>query len=84
MMEMEPYVFSVRLMGKTNEADGGRDLLITKRRKLHSDEKYIVIGQCKAYQNSVGKSQVTDIRDMLDYYDAKGFFLASCSLIRAC
>ncbi|MFR5760664.1 MAG: restriction endonuclease [Oscillospiraceae bacterium] len=37
----------------------------------------------KAYQNSVNKSHVTDIRDTLDYYEATGFLLAVTSDITA-
>ncbi len=82
LIEKNPHVMRVRLMGKTNEADGGRDILIKKRKNAYSDEKYLVIGQCKAYQTSVGKRDVTDIRDMLDHYDAEGFFLAASNKIR--
>ncbi len=43
----------------------------------------MLIGQCKAYEKSVNKSHVRDIRDTLDYYNANGFFLAVTSSITA-
>lgn len=43
----------------------------------------LTICQCKAYQGSVNKTHVTDIRDMLDYYEASGFLLAVTSDVTA-
>lgn len=82
LLENEPRVCRVRLMGKTNNQDGGRDILVYKMAFSSEPEKnkeYLVIGQCKAYEHSVNKSHVTDIRDMLENYDAKGFILAVAS-----
>ena len=82
LLEMEPKVSRVRLVGKTNNPDGGRDVLIFKMKYDNTKEvskEYLVIGQCKAYMNSVNKSHVLDIRDMLDNYNAKGFVLAVAS-----
>lgn len=81
LVELDTSVSKVRLLGKSNNADGGRDLLIYKR--VFDPDKDVreklIIGQCKAYKNSVNKSHVTDIRDMLDNYDASGFLLAVTS-----
>lgn len=80
LVETEPRVVKTRLMGKSNNSDGGRDILIYKT--MYKDEQrmeYLVIGQCKAYEKSVNKKDVTDIRDMLDDNGARGFFLAVSS-----
>jgi len=83
LLETEVMIQSVRLVGKSNNADGGRDLLIYKK-CMQSEGIYgtaLLIGQCKAYEKSVNKSHVRDIRDTLDYYNANGFFLAVTSSI---
>lgn len=70
----------VRLVGKTNNPDGGRDIIILRK---EGESRKLTICQCKAYQNSVNKSHVTDIRDTLEYYEATGFLLAVTSEITA-
>lgn len=67
---------TVRLVGGTNNPDGGRDIII---RRGQGQKRKLTICQCKAYQRSVNKSHVRDIRDTLDYYAATGFFLAVAS-----
>ena len=60
LIETEPQVVKVRLMGRSNNSDGGRDILIYKNE--YKDEQrleYLIIGQCKAYKKSVNKSDVT-------------------------
>lgn len=82
LIEKEANVTQVRLLGKTNNADGGRDLLIYKKVYDTSAccmKEYLQIGQCKAYNKSVNKSHVLDIRDTMEHYNAKGFFLAASS-----
>lgn len=82
LLEVEPRVSRVRLVGKSNNSDGGRDILVYKMvfdDKPQNNEEYLVVGQCKAYKNSVNKSHVIDIRDMLENYNAKGFVLAVAS-----
>lgn len=59
----------IRLMGDSNNADGGRDILI------FNPDNTLTICQCKAYQRNVGKHHVIDIRDTLDHYGSSGFFL---------
>lgn len=65
----------IRLAGNANNADGGRDVLI-----YNSDET-LYICQCKAYQKSVGKSDVKDIRDTIEFHGATGFFLMVSSTV---
>jgi hypothetical protein len=77
LMDREERILSVRLMGKSNASDGGRDLLIWKTKKKNENTfgSVLILGQCKAYIHSVGKRDVTDIRDKIENYDAKGFHL---------
>jgi len=81
LLETDGMIQRVRLMGKANNADGGRDLLIEKMFLQDSNifGKAQLIGQCKAYEKSVNKSHVRDIRDTVDFYSADGFFLAVTS-----
>lgn len=83
LLEEEPLVSKVRLLGKTNNADGGRDILIYKKRYTEKGylQEYLQIGQCKAYEKSVSKSKVIDIRDTIERYEAEGFLLAVSSWI---
>lgn len=82
LIETEPQVAKVRLMGRSNNSDGGRDVLIYKNEYKNEQRlEYLIIGQCKAYKKSVNKSDVTDIRDMLEHYHARGFWLAVSSQI---
>ena len=37
--------------------------------------------QCKAYSKSVGKADVSDIRDTIEFHKAKGYFLAVSSYV---
>lgn len=77
LCEREDLVQSVRLLGKSNCPDGGRDVLIwkTQRTGENSFGRKLIIGQCKAYKRSVNKRDVTDIRDTIENYDAAGFHL---------
>lgn len=81
LLDCLPNVERVRTMGHSNNADGGRDLLIYKRKMVadNNESIYLVIGQCKAYKNSVNKSHVNDIRDTVENFNAEGFFLAVTS-----
>lgn len=67
----------VRLAGNANNADGGRDILI------YTSDETLYICQCKAYQKSVGKSNVNDIRDTIEFHGATGFFLMVSSTVTA-
>ncbi len=70
----------VRLVGRTNNPDGGRDIII---RRQQGKNRKLTICQCKAYQRSINKTHVKDIRDTLDYYEATGFLLAVTSDVTA-
>lgn len=84
LIETDPTVDRVRLAGSVNNPDFGRDLLIYKQRMTQPDggsNTDLFIGQCKAYQNTVNKSHVNDIRDTIEYFSASGFFLAVASKV---
>jgi hypothetical protein len=85
LFEREELVQSVRLLGKSNCPDGGRDVLIWKtvRTGENSFGSKLIIGQCKAYNRSVNKRDVTDIRDTIENYDAAGFHLFVSSSVTA-
>lgn len=85
LYETEPTVEKIRLVGKPNCPDGGRDLLIWKLEKGENNSlsKKLIIGQCKAYNRSIGKSDVRDIRDTLEHHNALGFALFSSSSLTA-
>ena len=42
-----------------------------------------VIVQCKAYQNGVKKSDITDIRDTIEFYECKGYFVVVSSYLKS-
>lgn len=65
----------IRLAGDANNADGGRDILI------YNPDDTLHICQCKAYQRNVGKSDVQDIRDTIEFHGATGFHLMVSSRI---
>lgn len=67
----------VRLAGNANNADGGRDIL------MYNSDETLYICQCKAYKRSVGKSDVKDIRDTIEFHGATGFFLMVSSTVTA-
>ena len=83
LYEKEDLVQSVRLLGRSNCPDGGRDILIWKAMRTGevSYGSKLIIGQCKAYKHSVNKKHVTDIRDTIENYDAHGFHLFASSVL---
>lgn len=92
LLEKERFYNWVRKAGSTRERDNGRDLLaekidITKITldangcPIYQSEIKKLVVQCKAYAKSVGKSDVSDIRDTIEFHKAKGFFLAVSSHI---
>lgn len=89
LLGREPNVNRVRRVAPLNQPDGGRDLIMEWNHPVtFNDEKgnspFItkkIIVQCKAYNKSVGKSDVQDIRDSIDRYDYDGYFLAVSSQI---
>ena len=89
LLSREPNVLRVRKVSPLNQPDGGRDLIMElnlptnlsqKDGKSPYQTKNIVV-QCKGYNRSVGKSDVTDIRDTIDSYNYDGYFLAVSSQI---
>ena len=78
----EPGFAGVRKVGATREGDGNRDLqsIVSwiEKGKLKTEK---IIIQFKAYQKSVGKYDVKDIRDKIDNYNAKGFMVVVSSHI---
>ena len=89
ILEREPNVQRVRKTSNTHERDGGADLIaefnVPKKNfemKIEGEDifkKIRVVVQCKAYRNGVGKSDVLDIRDTIDYRNYEGYFLAISS-----
>ena len=89
LLERETNVLWVRKVAHTNESDGGRDLIVKWRINRNTAEElseksrpYIekeVIVQCKAYNKGVGKSDVIDIRDTIEFNNYAGYFLAVSS-----
>lgn len=88
LLNQESNVVRTRKVGSSREGDGGRDIEIEiiqpellTRENIGLTKPIKVIGQCKAYKNSVNKSNVKDIRDTLDFYNSQGYFLAVSSQI---
>ena len=79
LLEEDHQNVQVRNCGSVNNADGGKDLLFYRwdyNDMKHKYEQQLMFGQCKAFSKSVNKSHIIDIRDRLDEFNAKGFFLA--------
>lgn len=81
-----------RKVSPSNERDGGRDIICEwylpeLRREEVSEKsppklvKKKILVQVKAYSKPVGKSKVTDIRDIIEHYDADGYLLVTSNLI---
>ena len=91
LLKLEKQVLWVRQVSRTNEPDGGKDILcdwLTQPpSQSYLDEKnppYVIrriIVQCKAFKDAVPKSKVTDIRDTVEHHNADGFFLAVASYL---
>ena len=88
LLKAQKNVKWARKVSSGNEPDGGRDIIIEKLVPTLNIEKteldlvpQRIIVQCKAYQKGVGKSQVRDIRDLLDYHEASGYWLITSSYI---
>jgi hypothetical protein len=87
LLQREKKVKWVRKAAHTNERDDGVDLIadmLIQKTFINSENespftKIKVIVQCKAYKNGVSKSDVTDIRDTVEYRDYDGYFLAVSS-----
>ena len=91
LLEREPGVTRVKLVGKTYDRDGGRDIMadwaLPKYHDSTIDENNNSISpspgtditrtvvQVKSRSKTIGKQDVQDIRDTLDHHDSKGFLL---------
>jgi hypothetical protein len=89
---LEPGVARVRKVSSGREQDRGRDMMVdwylaTNLSQISGGgEKTLyklhhLIVQCKAFNRSVNKSYVTDIRDTIDRHKADGYFLVVSSTI---
>lgn len=85
-----PGTITVRATSITNEPDEGVDIVWDCYAPVLSDMSYSegeplrnrskILVQCKAWNSkSVGKSDIPDIRDMLDYHDAVGMLVVVSS-----
>lgn len=81
LLRKESNINWVRKAGKGTAADKGKDLLIQKLvpkpsggLKIQMDSLKILV-QCKAYNRSVNKGHVRDIRDTIDEHEADGYLL---------
>ncbi len=88
LLAREAGVVRVRRAGVTRERDGGRDLLAdwvvppTDPKAPDRQAPQLparVVVQCKASSSTVGKGDVRDIRDTVEFHDAGGYFLAVSS-----
>lgn len=75
LLEQVYPISKIRLAGNANNADDGRDVLV------YNPDETLFIGQCKAYKKSVGKSDVRDIRDTIEFHGASGFILMVSSTV---
>lgn len=91
IIRREPGVIRAKLVGTTNDRDGGRDIIIdwavpsphlsnqdsADRGVFDSRGTTIIriIAQIKTRSKTIGKRDVQDIRDTIEFYDAKGFLL---------
>lgn len=75
---------TIRKMGKANSRDGGRDIVVyTQSRVGYEPEKYIF--QCKLTKpgSSLSGSKVTDISDVVEQHDVKGYGIFTSGVIDA-
>ena len=88
ILSKEMYISRVRKVGPTNQPDNGVDLII-EYIDINKENKYGVkpyeikkiIGQCKAYGGTVGRKEVTGIRDTIEHYNVQGYWLFVSSQI---
>jgi hypothetical protein len=91
LLEREPNIKTVRRPAPINQGDKGRDLLIEwniidqyAATQISPPTTLIkVVGQCKASNKTIGKSNVLDIRDTVETHQSQGYFLAVNTQISA-
>jgi uncharacterized protein YjbI with pentapeptide repeats len=70
-------------MGKARSRDGGRDIVFERTDINEKSIKWIAQCKLKSDKGSLGSSQVPNIRDMLDQYNAEGFCILTSGIIDA-
>ena len=83
LLSLLPQTISVRKASPLNEPDEGMDIIweISSIAKRAIDENISpimtqrIVVQCKASNKSLGKGQVVDIGDTIDYHNASGYYL---------
>jgi hypothetical protein len=85
LMINQPNVLRVIRVGHCNEPDGGRDLIADVLKQFlyrenvqnedNPNEGVRIIIQCKAFMRNITKSDICDIRDMLEMNHAAGVLL---------
>ena len=97
LLRREPGVIRANPIGTTNDRDGGRDIIIKRKvPNLHQSEMskttsdktlgtrtLSIIVQVKSRSRTIGKSDVQDIRDILEHNEADGFMLIAHPRISA-
>ncbi len=91
ILSLETGVKWLRKVSTGREPDNGRDLIaewrtppllgqiLASEQNPYTDRHIIV--QFKGFKKNVGKSDVTDIRDTIEHYNAQGYFLAVSSYL---
>ncbi|MBD2691054.1 pentapeptide repeat-containing protein [Anabaena catenula] len=74
----------IHKIGNSHSRDGGRDIVFYKGADINKKSiKWIAQCKFKSDKRSLGSSQVPNIRDMLDQYNAKGFCILTSGIIDA-
>ena len=96
LLNVEDGVARVKKVGSVHERDGGRDLIVewnvypgrggraplgSKGKQLRSFRR--ILAQIKVRETSVGKSDVTDIRDTLEHHQCDGILVVAFPRITA-
>jgi Restriction endonuclease len=89
----EPGFVHVRSAGPVRERDGGRDLLVDAHtlalpgQTWSAQETNVhpirIVVQCKATKRTVGRSDLPEIRDVIEDAEAQGFLLVTSSRVGA-
>lgn len=80
LLRVEPGVIRVRSSGPHNERDQGRDIIVD-RPAVALDQQHAATRiqretvQVKVRNRTIGKQDVRDIRDTLEYHDSSGYLL---------
>lgn len=82
LLREEPNVLRVRSAGPHTERDQGRDLIVDRAGVVFADDQAVtgrerLLVQVKTRNRTIGKSDVRDIRDTIDYHQANGYLLVA-------